>query len=125
MLTADPHYPPLHSVSRLVCHRGAMRVAAAMDKLSAVGRLFAEAAFLFGELRRQRLAEVSGLEHWADLDLARPGHRIGAALPPFDCLGHVLDLPQPEAGDQLAGLGKGAVNDGAAWAVKGHALALG
>jgi hypothetical protein len=84
-----------------------------MDKFSAVGRLFAEAAFLFGELRRQRLAEVSGLEHWADLDLARAGHRIGAALHPCDRLGHVLDLPQPEAGDQLAGLGKGAVNDGA------------
>ena len=94
-----------------------------MDKLSAVGRLFAEAVFLIGELRRQRLAEISGLEHRADFDLARAWHRIGAALHPR-ALGHVLDLPEPEAGDQLAGLGKGAVN-GAARAVKGHALALG
>src|SRR3954451_15796669 len=78
MLIAGSCYPPLHAVSRLVCHRRATQVAAAMDKLSAVGRLFAEAAFLFGELRRQRLAEVSGLQHWADLELARPGHRIGA-----------------------------------------------
>src|SRR5215217_4830912 len=95
-----------------------------MDKLSAVGRLFAEAVFLVAELRRQRLAEISGLEHRPDFDLARAGHRIGAALYPRDCLGHVLDLPEPETGDQLAGLGKRAVNDGAAWAVKGHALAL-
>src|SRR3954464_9871241 len=95
-----------------------------MDKLSAVGRLFAEAVFLVGELRRQRLAEVGGLEHRADLDLARAGHRIGAALHPGDRLRHILDLPEPEAGDELVGLSEGAVDDRAALAVEGDALAL-
>src|SRR3954451_21941345 len=111
MLIAGSCYPPLHAVSRLVCHRRATQVAAAMDKLSAVGRLFAEAVFLVGELRRQRLAEVSRLEHRPDFDLARAGYRIGAALHPFDRLGHVLNLPEPETSDQLAGLGKRAIND--------------
>ena len=96
-----------------------------MDEASAAGQLFAGPVVQFGDLRRQRRAKVSRLEHWADLDLARAGHRVGAALHPLHGFSQVLDLPESEAGDQLAGLGKGAVNDGAAWAIKGHALALG
>ena len=76
----------------------AMQVAAATDEASAAGHLLADAVVQFGDLRRHGLAEISGLEHWADLDLTRAGHRIGAALQSRDRLGHVLDLPQPEAG---------------------------
>src|SRR3954468_1235367 len=103
---------------------GTTQAATAMDEASATGHLFAGPVFLFGELRRQRRAEVGGLEHWADFDFARAGHRIGAALHPCDRLGHVLDLPEPEAGNQLAGLREGPVDLGAARAVEGHALAL-
>ena len=38
--------------------------------------------------------------------------RIGAALDPFDRLFLRLHLPQPEAGDQLLGLGEGPVDHG-------------
>src|SRR5690606_32631198 len=70
------------------------------------------------------LLEVLQLVHRADLDLAGARHRIGAALHPLHRLGHVLDLPEPIACDQLTGLGEGTVDDGALRAVEGHALAL-
>src|SRR3954471_15694621 len=97
---------------------------AATAGTSTAGRLFTDPVFLFGKLRRECLAEVGCLEHRADFDLAWTGHRIGAALHPLHSFSHVLDLPEPEASDYLAGLGKGPVDDGALRAVKGHALAV-
>src|SRR5438876_12178755 len=97
---------------------------AATGGASAPGRLVAVPAVQVGDLRRQGAAEVGHVEDRPDLDLARAEHRIRAALHPLDRLGHVFDLPQPEAGDQLAGLGEGTVDDHAAGAVEGHALAL-
>src|SRR4051812_5908094 len=85
---------------RVSCPRS---LATALDEASTAGHLFAGSAFLFGELRRQRLAEIGHLVNRPDFDLARAGHRVGAALRPFDRLGHVLDLPEPETGDQFAG----------------------
>ena len=70
------------------------------------------------------LAEIGLFVQRADSDLTRAGHRIGAALHPFDRFIYVRDLPQPETGDQLPDLGERAVDEGAARAVKGHALAL-
>jgi hypothetical protein len=78
----------------------------------------------FGDIRRQRVAEVGHFEHLPDFDLARTGHWIGAALHPLDRLGHVLDLPQPETRHQFVGLRERPVGDKALYAVKTDALAL-
>ena len=64
-------------------------------------------------LGRELGAEVLGLEHLADLDLRVLQHRVGAALDPLDRLVLRAHLPQPEAGDQLLGLGERAVDHGA------------
>src|SRR6266508_4890231 len=66
--------------------------------------LRAEAVLLRAELGRELLAEVVGLEHRPDLDLGAAVE--GRALQPLHGLLHVLHLPQPEAGDQLLGLGE-------------------
>src|SRR5690606_5770771 len=63
-----------------------------------------------GDFRRHRLAEILQLVERTDLQLARPGHRIGAALGPLDRLVHVPDLPDPIARDQFARLGEGAID---------------
>src|SRR5690242_12050850 len=68
--------------------------------------------------------QVGGFVQRPDLDLARPGHGVRAALHPGDRLVHVLDLPQPEAGNQLARVGKRPVTDYAARAIERHALAM-
>src|SRR5688572_15644426 len=64
-------------------------------------------------LDRLARAEVLQLEHLADLDLALPQHRVRATLDPLDRLLEGVHLPEPEAGDQLLGLGEGTVDDGA------------
>src|SRR5829696_5940954 len=83
-----------------------------------------DASLLLAQLGREGLAEVVGLEHRANFDVAWAGHRVRAALHPCDRLFHVLDLPQPKSGDELAGFGEGPVDHGTAYAVEGHALAL-
>ena len=65
------------------------------------------------------------LDHGANLDLAGAGHRVGAALHPLQRLGHVADLPQPEASDQLARRRERSVDNGPPRAVERHALAVG
>src|SRR5215211_1513475 len=65
-------------------NRNFMRLPWATGEVSATHDHFAGPVFSFGDLRRQRLAEVGGLEHRADIDLARHWHRIGAALHPRD-----------------------------------------
>src|SRR5690606_31848892 len=87
--------------------------------------LGAQLLLLGAQLGREFLAEVLGLEHRADLDLGLlAGHRIRAAPDPLERLLHRLDLPDPEAGDQLLGLGEGPVDDGLLAAAEAHALAL-
>src|SRR3712207_1567510 len=87
--------------------------ASALMDLPLPGRVDLSAQALLGlaQLRRQVLAEVLGLEDLPDLDLRLAPHRVRAALDPLDRLLHGADLPQPEAGDQLLGLGEGAVDD--------------
>src|SRR4051794_11491274 len=75
---------------------------------------------LTGRLREVRLGHDP-----ADLDLRRAGHRVRAALDPLDRLVHRADLPEPEAGDELLGLGERPVDDGPLGAVEAHARALG
>src|SRR5262249_7283190 len=80
---------------------------------SALLQLGAQFFFLLSELRREGLAEVFRRKHLADLDLGLPCMRIGAALHPIDRLLERGNLPDPEAGDELLGLGEGAVRDDA------------
>src|SRR4051794_24617763 len=75
--------------------------------------LLAQPLLLLAQLGRELGAEVRRLEQRAHLDLAVLVMRVGAAREPFERLVHRLDLPQPEAGDQLLRLGEGAVDDGA------------
>src|SRR5437879_155864 len=88
------------------------------------GDLRAQALLLLPQLGRELGAEVLRLEHLADLDLRILPHRIGAALDPFDRLFLRLHLPDPEAGDQLLGLGEGPVDDGALGSREPDARAL-
>src|ERR1051326_6457151 len=68
--------------------------------------------FFLAHLGRERIAEVLGLEDLADLYLAVFGMRVRAAPDPFDRLFLRLHLPDPEARDQLFGLGNRAVDYG-------------
>src|SRR4051812_47614569 len=81
--------------------------------------------FLCAELGREFGAEVFRLEDGANLDLrllAR--HRIGAALQPLERLVHRLDLPDPEARDELLRFGERSIDDALLAACEAHALAL-
>ena len=69
-------------------------------------------------------SQISHLVQRPDFDLPPSRHGIGAALHPGDRLIHVLDFPEPEAGDQLAGLGERPVDDRAAGTIERNTLAL-
>src|SRR5882672_5510230 len=69
-------------------------------------------------------SQISHLVQWPDFDLARSRHGIGAALHPGDRLVHVLDFPEPEAGDQLACRGERTVDNRTAEAIERNTLAL-
>src|SRR5438876_71982 len=69
-------------------------------------------------------SQISYLVQRPDFDLARSRHGVGAALHPGDRLVHVLDFPEPEAGDQLPGLGERPVDDRTARTIERNTLAL-
>src|SRR5271165_113613 len=69
--------------------------------------------------------EFFHLKDLADFDFGVDAMRVGATLDPLDGLFEGLDLPDPEAGDKLLGLGEGAVDDGARLAGELDACALG
>src|SRR5712691_6934106 len=85
------------------------------------GCLGAHALLLLPELGAQRRAEVVRLEHLPNLDLALLER---SALEPRDRLVLRLHLPQPEAGDELLGLGERSVDHGPLRSFKPHARAL-
>src|SRR3712207_3551072 len=87
--------------------------------------LRAEAVLLLAQLGGELLAEVLGLEDRAQLEEGLALHRVRAALGPLDGLLHRPDLPQPEPGDELLGLGERAVDGAAVAAGEAHAGALG
>ena len=68
--------------------------------------------------------QIGHLVQRPDFDLAGSRHGIGAAFYPGHRLVHVLDVPEPEAGNQLLGFGEGPVNDQPVGAVKRDALAV-
>src|SRR4249919_2917797 len=85
---------------------------AALRRLLVVLRLLPDPLLLLAQLGRELLAEVLGLEDLADFDRARLVVRVGAALDPLHRLLEGAHLHQPVAGDQLLGLGEGAVDHG-------------
>src|SRR5207244_3352940 len=83
----------------------------------------AMALFLFSELRREGGTKVVRLEDLANLDFGAAVER--RALEPLDRLFFGPDLPEPEAGDELFGLGERTVCHGPFRAVEHDARALG
>src|SRR5215475_9893197 len=85
------------------------------------GRAFGHGDLLLRDLLAQlamlldclALAEVLKLKHLADLDLALPLVRVGAAFDQLDRFLLGLDLEDPVAGDQLLGFCERAVDHGA------------
>src|SRR5690348_1188773 len=74
----------------------------------------ADTVFLCAQLRSEFSAEVLGLEYLANFDFRFTIlERIRTALHPFDRFLFRFQLQQPEAGDQLFGLGERPVDDGA------------
>src|SRR4051794_737629 len=70
--------------------------------------LLAQPLLLFPELGCEFLAEVLCLEHLAEFDFGIVERR---SLEPLDCLFLGPHLPEPEACNQLLGLGKWAIDD--------------
>jgi hypothetical protein len=78
------------------------------------GHFGSQALFLFAEFGGEFGAKILGLEDLADFDFGLlVGHGVGAAFYPPDRLFHRFALPEPEASDQLLGLGEGPIDDGA------------
>src|SRR5512134_2575704 len=77
---------------------------------------------LRAQLGRERIAEVVGLEHGADLDLALRKMLEGAAPEPLYGVLDRVHAPQPEAGDPLLGLGERTVGHGPAGELDAYAL---
>src|SRR6202167_2720709 len=81
--------------------------------------------FVLDLLFRQDGCEVFHLTNLANFNFGVAGVGVGATLDPLDGLFEGLDLPEPEAGDELLGLGEGAVDDGTRLAGEFDACALG
>src|SRR5436190_22160149 len=84
--------------------------------------LLADAVFLLAEFGGEFGAEVFGFEDGADFDFGSAVE--GSAFQPFQGFVHRSHLPEPEAGDQLFGVGEGAVGDGGLASGKFYAFAF-
>src|ERR671912_2390450 len=73
------------------------------------------------ELRRELGTEIVGLENLAQFDFA---FLEWTALKPFNGLFHRAQLPDPETGNELLGLGKRSVDHSALGSGEPHTLAL-
>ena len=81
--------------------------------------------FVLDLLFGQDGCEVFHLKDLADFDFVVAGAAVGAALDPLDGLFEGLDLQDRETGDELLGLGEGAVDDGTRLAGEFDACAFG
>ena len=70
-------------------------------------------------------AKSSISKTWRISTSESPAWAVGATLDPLDGLFEGLDLQDPEAGDELLGLGEGAVDDGTRLAGEFDACAFG
>src|SRR5258707_15267998 len=93
-------------------------------RLLVVGHLRALPLLLRAQLRRELRSEILRLEYLADLDFGVTFERVGAALDPVDRLFLRFHLPDPEAGNQLLGLGEGTVDHRALRSREADARAL-
>src|SRR5690554_1798490 len=92
---------------------GGMRVFWGGSGLGFGVELFAQTGLLLAEFRGEGLAEILLGEDGADLQFGYfAGHGVGAAAGPGDGVFHGVDLPDPEAGEELFGFGEGTVDDG-------------
>src|SRR5437773_1333034 len=90
--------------------------------LSPLLGLRAQSLLLLLELRLERITEIVRLEHLANLHFT---FLERGPFQPLDGLAERLHLPQPETGDQLLGLGEGAVDHRPLAAGEPDARALG
>src|SRR3982074_2293141 len=90
-----------------------------------IWQLSSELYFVLDLLFGQDGCEVFHLKDLADFDFGVAGAAVGATLDPLDGLFKGLDLPEPEAGDELLGFGEGAVDDGTRLAGEFDACAFG
>src|SRR5829696_408721 len=86
--------------------------------------LLAHPLFLLAELRRERVAEILRLEDLPDLDLGLTLQRVRAFLDPVDRLLQRVHFEDPEAGEQLLGLGERTIDHGATGAREPHTRTL-
>jgi hypothetical protein len=77
-----------------------------------IWQLSSEMYFVLDLLFGQDGCEFFHLKDLADFDFVVAGVAVGATLDPLDGLFEGLDLQDREAGDELLGLGEGAVDDG-------------
>src|SRR5262245_1636076 len=91
--------------------RGTADAPSALAGLALLLDLLAQPRFLRAQLGRELGAEVLGLEHGPDLQRRLRAGRVRAAFRPLDRLLQRLHLPDPEAGDELLGLGERPVHD--------------
>src|SRR4051812_45432783 len=94
---------PLSGVKKTVTDRATFW-GLTLGRLRLLLGLCPQPLLLLAQLGRERGAEIVRLEPPANLDLGPAVE--GGTLQPLDRLVHRLDLPQPEAGDQLLGLGE-------------------
>src|SRR6202051_4408624 len=90
-----------------------------------IWQLSSELYFVLDLLFGQDGCEVFHLKDLADFDFVVTGVTPGGPLDPLDGLFEGLYLPEPEAGDELLGLGEGAVDDGTRLAGEFDACAFG
>jgi len=81
--------------------------------------------FVLDLLFGQEGCEVFHLKDLADFDCGFAGVGAGTTLDPLDGLFEGVELPDPEAGDELFGFGEWAVDDGARAAGEFDACAFG
>jgi hypothetical protein len=77
-----------------------------------IWQLSPERYFVLDLLFGQDGCEVFHLKNLADFDFVVASAAVGATLDPLDGLFEGLDLQDRETGDELLGLGEGAVDDG-------------
>ena len=91
-----------------------------------IWQLSSEMYFVLDLLFGQDGCEVFHLKDLADFDFAfTGGAAVGTTLDPLDGLFEGVDLQDLEAGDELLGLGEGAVDDGTRLAGEFDACAFG
>src|SRR3569832_234769 len=118
-----------HTASMARCESESIRPDHITPQAEAAIRLFpresrAKLLFPFPIFFAHHGGEIPGFKHQPDLDLRFARHRVRAALHPLNGFFQRPHLPEPEAGNQFLGFGKGAVDHRAILAFKAHPRAF-